>query len=147
MRKRSQGAVPAQLQILWNCNRTYRNGLFYRAPGTLNARPGAAAHMSLHLNRQCQRAQKPDALPNPFFSGAVRRLVYGDCRSEPCGPSLRWSSFRWASFDRQRLFAIFLHLPLKPAEICGLRLCKTPWSMVFAPWNRPNRPRIASLNR
>ena len=25
--------------------------------------------MSLHLNRQCQRAQKPDAIPNPFLVG------------------------------------------------------------------------------
>jgi hypothetical protein len=25
--------------------------------------------MSLHLYQQCQRAQKPDATPNPFLSG------------------------------------------------------------------------------
>ena len=31
----------------------------------------AAAHMSLHLYQQCQRAQKPDATPNPFLSGRV----------------------------------------------------------------------------
>ena len=53
---------------------------------------------------------------SPLFTGAIRRLVYGDRRSEPCGPSLRWSSFRLGLLDRQRLFAIFLQRPIKTAE-------------------------------
>jgi hypothetical protein len=56
-------------------------------PSTLHleaARPGAAAHMSLHLNQQCQRATKIDAAPFPFFQGRPLRLNFGDrrCLSE-----------------------------------------------------------------
>src|SRR3546814_11516657 len=49
------------------CSETYRNGIIYRPPEALKpSGAGAAAHMSLHLNRQCQRA---DASPPPFYRG------------------------------------------------------------------------------
>ena len=35
------------------------------------------------------KERKTDALAHPFFSGRPVRLVFGDHRSEPAGPSLR----------------------------------------------------------
>src|SRR3546814_2089317 len=64
---RLQGAVPAHYILLWICIETYRNGIIYRPPEALKpSGAGAAAHMSLHLNRPCQRA---DASPPPFYRG------------------------------------------------------------------------------
>ena len=41
---------------------------FNREPDALKpSRPGAAAHMSLHLDQQCQRAQTTDAQSTTLF--------------------------------------------------------------------------------
>jgi hypothetical protein len=51
--------------LLWICKRTYRNGIIYRSTEALKpSATGAAAHMSLHLNQQCQRA---DASSSPVL--------------------------------------------------------------------------------
>jgi len=44
---------------------------FFRVPDTLNARPGAAAHMSLHLNHYVKERKRPTLRPAPFFIGAA----------------------------------------------------------------------------
>src|SRR3954453_8769065 len=69
------GSRSCTSHILWICNETCRaapkrelrrdpwNGLVLPFDDTQRLSPtGAAAHMSLHLNRQCQRA---DASPSP----------------------------------------------------------------------------------
>src|SRR3546814_13034864 len=73
--------------------------------------------MSLHLNRQCQRAQKTDALVNPFVSGRPWRLVFGDRRSEPGGSPRRWSSSRWGNPGRQTLFCNYVALAPEDGRI------------------------------
>ncbi|WP_229668398.1 hypothetical protein, partial [Stakelama pacifica] len=55
----------AETATLWN-------GLFYRVSDTLNARPGAAAHMSLHLNHYVKERKRPTLRPAPFFIGAAK---------------------------------------------------------------------------
>jgi hypothetical protein len=42
--------------------------------------PDAAAHMSLHLNQQCQRAQNTDAQLNLPFTGGAQRRQFDDHR-------------------------------------------------------------------
>jgi hypothetical protein len=73
--------------ILWICNETYERLSFNRSSEALNSSvTGAAAHMSLHLNQQCQRA---DASPFPL-SGATglpivkrRKREQANCRAPP----------------------------------------------------------------
>gem|GEM_PF-5013139 len=73
--------------------------------------------MSLHLNQQCQRAQKPDAFPNPFL---VERscawfmvTVVANQMVRRCGGVAYMCGFH----TRQTLFAIFLQCSVKPAEV------------------------------
>jgi len=66
------------------------NGLIWPSFRRLERRTrGRRPHVPSSKSR-CQRATKTDAPSNPFFSGRPVRLVFGDRRAVPCGPSLRW---------------------------------------------------------
>ncbi|WP_343794786.1 hypothetical protein, partial [Sphingomonas trueperi] len=85
--------------------------------------PGAAAHMSLHLNQQCQRATKIDAAPFPFFSGRPLRLNFGDHR---CVPVRSTASVEWLLCalprtvnTKMKLSVVFVTAAPKTAEIRG----------------------------
>ena len=57
--------------------RTIGQAWLYLVTDTLRlSDEGAAAHMSLHLDQQCQRAQTTDALAYPSFEGLA--LASGD---------------------------------------------------------------------
>ena len=92
--KPSHQANPAeQLPRMETCKDMYETA--WLLPSTLHleaARPGAAAHMSLHLNQQCQRASETDAPSLPFFSGRPVRLNFGDRR---CVPVRSTASVEW----------------------------------------------------
>jgi hypothetical protein len=87
---RHDEAKPRRTHYVWIREGHIGTTYCYRAPNALKTLdPGAAAHMSLHLNQQCQRAQKTDALPNPFLLGRSGAWRFDDHISEPSGPSLR----------------------------------------------------------
>ena len=81
---------------------------FNRAPDALNVGPGAAAHMSLHLDQQCQRAQKPDAFGFPLLEGdrgawfSVTEAA--DRVARRCGDG----AYMGRVGERQTLFCVFL---------------------------------------
>jgi hypothetical protein len=128
------GSRSCTSHILWICNetcRTYRrsklrtigpwNGLaFLPIDDTQRlSLTGAAAHMSLHLNRQCQRA---DALPSPLYPGQPgyrlrRRRRVGQNRPAGEGPYMEAICLRqWLFSETPRSFAApfepgFEHLP------------------------------------
>jgi len=65
---RLQGAVSAHHIYCGYVTRHMKRLRFVRSSEALNSSvTGAAAHMSLHLNQQCQRAER---LTSPFSSGA-----------------------------------------------------------------------------
>ena len=67
---------------------------FNRSSGALNSPvTGAAAHMSLHLNQQCQRA---DASPTPFNRGTG--LPIGEARTGRAKTAPSMSSHIWRRF-------------------------------------------------
>ena len=95
------------------------NGILLPSTRRLEAvGPGAAAHMSLHLNQQCQRAKNTDAgsfLPLPgspgrlgFFATAVANQV-AQRRGE--------EAYMETPNRRQRLIAILFQTPPQPAEM------------------------------
>jgi hypothetical protein len=101
------GSRSCTSHILWICNETYEGSQrselrrhpgtadFYRPDDTQRISPtGAAAHMSLHLNRQCQRADTPPS-PCPGQPGyRLRRRKRG--RASDLSPSV--NSHIWRRF-------------------------------------------------
>jgi hypothetical protein len=128
------------------------NGLVFPSTRHLEvAGPGAAAHMSLHLDLRCQRAQKTDALSFPFFSGRPVRLVFDDRRSvrPPFGGPRRCGerAYMWGVRTRQQRFGIFcLFFETEPESRRIPRFLpraghpRDDASMTAAVPNRPNRP-------
>ena len=73
--------------------------------------------MSLHLNRQCQRAQNTDTVVNPPFSGqpGIWFLVTG--KANQVAHRVGGVASMPDLPTRQTLFAILLHEGVEPAEI------------------------------
>ena len=64
----SQGAALHKIYYVWIREGRCENDLALPSDRYLeDIGPGAAAHMSLHLDQQCQRAQKTDALADPLL--------------------------------------------------------------------------------
>ena len=103
----------------------------------MNVRPGAAAHMSLHLNQQCQRAKNTDARSYPLLPGLAGHPCF---LRPPQEPVWRPAAVRWPICSTpirvNILFALLLQSAEKMAEICASQQVWTGFSPPIRPFRR-----------
>jgi hypothetical protein len=68
--------------------------------------PDAAAHMSLHLLQQCQRAQKTDASSYPLLEGDLGAWFLVTVEADRLARRSGEQPYMWGVSAGQRLFAI-----------------------------------------
>ena len=87
------------------------NGL--TLPSTLHleaARPGAAAHMSLHQNHNVKERQKPTHRPTPIYRGDLCALLLVTVAPFRVARRCGEGAYMDTPSDRQQPFALLFHI-------------------------------------
>ncbi|WP_447727125.1 hypothetical protein [Sphingomonas koreensis] len=100
------------------------HGTAWLLPSTLHleaARPGAAAHMSLHQNHNVKERQRPTHRLTPFSRGDLCAWFLVPAVAFRVEHRVGGVASMLDLQIGQQPFCIFVSNPLKPAEICRLR--------------------------